>query len=342
MKITIPSVSLTKQSVSEIASTIDSAKDGLLWVHDLPAAPLDTALATLLDHLAADDSLGERLNQAYTNNLVYKDSYKAGKGGPTVDRKRVLDLSPERLEIIAKADPALLETNNDHVGQVSLQESLAFWDKLSHSSKKISEALAMAIGSDEMLKDVFFNYRMVDYYPSGETKKEDEELEGPRCGEHRDFGSFTLIYTNQPGLQIFQEPTKTWVDIPNDANEQSHCSAILLFGWCTQIRSNGRIPAVLHRVVDDTNARRVSAVLFTAPKHAETPLEPVVRPGEEPRYISGVQVGQLRGNMARKWQCREGTISPENAVLEEEEIRVQPHRKTQDDVIRDLVAVVSK
>ena len=60
----------------------------------------------------------------------------------------------------------------------------------------------------------------------------------------------------------------------------------MLFGWCMQIRSSGHIPAVLHRVdqhFDDTS--RVAAVLFCAPKHVETVLEPIVRPGEARKYI---------------------------------------------------------
>ena len=85
---------------------------------------------------------------------------------------------------------------------------------------------------------------------------------------------------------------------------------------------------------DGGNRRRVSAVLFTAPKHCETYLRPVVRPGESQQYVDGIQVGQLR-------QSREGTLSPDKAMLEEEEIRRAPDRLTQDDVVRSDYLVVS-
>lgn len=128
-----------------------------------------------------------------------------------------------------------------------------------------------------------------------------------------------------------------WVDL--EVPEAG--SAILLFGWCTQIRSNGRIPAVLHRVTDDASAfipRRVAAVLFCAPKQPDTPLEPVVRAGEEPKYISGIVAGQLRGSMARKWQMREGTIKPEDLIVEEAELLATPQMRTQDDVVQKTIA----
>ena len=369
LSLSFPSISLTQSSVTEIASAMEAAREGVLYVTDLPAAPLGTAVPALLDHLAAnnDDSdsddngnnLGRRLNRAYANNLVYKDSWKAGQGGPTVDRKRVLDLSPERLEAIRQADPALLNCDGGDDDQPpALAATLAFWETLRRSSDKLSRSLAVAVGSDELLRDVHFNYRMVDYYKTNtnENDKNNDSScpEAPRCGEHRDFGSFTLIYAQQPGLELFHEPSQTWLPVPvpsqQDTEGACNCtctSAVLLFGWCTQIRSNGRIPAALHRVVkedsmdDGGNRRRVSAVLFTAPKHCETYLRPVVRPGESQQYVDGIQVGQLRGKMAMKWQSREGTLSPDKAMLEEEEIRRAPHRLTQDDVVRSDYLVVS-
>ena len=84
--------------------------------------------------------------------------------------------------------------------------------------------------------------------------------------------------------------------------------------------------------------RRLSAVLFVAPKDVNTPLEPHVLPGEMRQYISGVKVGQLRGGMARKWRRREGTLNTQERELEEEEIR-ERRLVTQDDVVRHLAGV---
>jgi isopenicillin N synthase-like dioxygenase len=246
-----------------------------------------------------------------------------------VDRKRVLDLSPERLKAIETADPELLQLDNS-----GLNKALSFWDKIRQLSFKTTQALAKAIGTEDVLKDTAFNYRMVDYYATNTNAQQVSAV--PRCGEHRDFGWYTLIFAKEPGLQI-QVDDGSWIDVRPSVDG----GALLLFGWCTQIRSNGRIRAALHRVAiadNDEAKRRTTAVFFVAPKDCETSLDPVVRPGTEQQYISGVKVGQLRGNMARKWQKREGTLSEKNHILEEEEIRVTK-METQDDVVQSTITV---
>jgi len=84
--------------------------------------------------------------------------------------------------------------------------------------------------------------------------------------------------------------------------------------------------------------RRTSAVLFVAPKDVSTPLEPVVMEGETRQFISGIKVGQLRGDIARKWRHREGTLNAEDKLLEEREIRVE-QLVTQDDVVQSTIQV---
>lgn len=92
----------------------------------------------------------------------------------------------------------------------------------------------------------------------------------------------------------------------------------------------------MHRVADAEGvSRRTSAVLFCAPKKDETPLEPVIIPGEERVYVSGIKAGNLRGNMRRKWKKREGTLTEEEKVLEENEI-LATNMSTQDDVVAKM------
>lgn len=343
MKLHLPTISLN-QSVQDIASLIQQAPEGALWIQDLPPVPFDK-MGTILTHLASDPGrqLGHRLNQAYPKNLVYKDAYAQGKGGPTVDRKRVLDLSPERLAAIQEADPEVLAAARQ---TTELPQVLDFWNKTSGSTDKLLEALATAIGSRDVLDDVAFNFRMVDYY----SHDADREVETPRCGEHRDFGSFTLIHTTTPGLEI-RTAEGEWREVVGNSSP-TEGAALMLFGWCTQIRSNGRIPAALHRVVDDRGddddnrgqrvpvvPRRLSAILFCAPKRPETSLEPVLQgPTDVRKYIGGIRVGQLRGKMARKWRHREGTADEADRIYEEDEIRVT-NMKTQDDVVQQFIAV---
>lgn len=201
-----------------------------------------------------------------------------------MDAKRVIDLSPQRLSAIAEVDARLAKE------LAHLQPALDFFNDLrTRVVPRAIAALAEATGIDTR-KDLLVNYRMVDYYPRavGEV--------APRCGEHRDFGTLTLIFEDRPGLQVRRwtlynvvfelielsqvKRGNEWIDvtIPADA-------CLLLFGWVTQVRSNDRIPAVLHRVKDpQANAgqvpRRVSAVLFVGPE-ADTDLTPVLREENE-------------------------------------------------------------
>uniref|UniRef100_A0A7S2XZJ5 Isopenicillin N synthase-like Fe(2+) 2OG dioxygenase domain-containing protein n=1 Tax=Fibrocapsa japonica TaxID=94617 RepID=A0A7S2XZJ5_9STRA len=312
-------------SAAELAQAInDPQGKGVLLLTDLPKAPIPE-IQSALDGLSRSPDITARLNNAYKKNLVYKDSFAAGKGGPKVDMKRVLDLSPERLEQIKKNDPNLAV-----IQEGSLAETLSYWENVRTSiAPKIVRAVADAVGTEDIVSDSAFNYRMVDYY---ERLADSDSAIAPRCGEHRDFGTFTLIFPSRSGFQVNVDGE--WRDIP--ALEEG--TAILLFGWCTQIRSNGRIPAALHRVSDVEGVpRRTSAVLFCAPKHADTALEPVVRAGEERVYVSGAKAGDLRGQMARKWQMREGTLSEEGRILEEKEI-LATNMLTQDDVVKTMAA----
>jgi len=219
----------------------------------------------------------------------------------------------------------------------SLDCTLEFFFRTSTTSAtKLLQALAIASGSKGVLVDAEYNFRMVDYYARP------TEAPAPRCGEHRDFGSFTLIFADRPGLQVFLDGE--WKSVA----PLSPGTAILLFGWVTQIRSNDRISAAPHRVVNDatdgatTVPRRTAAVLFCAPKMATTPLEPVLLHENETRnYIAGLKVGQLRGNMRRKWNKREGMLSQGDRELELAEIMVQK-LVTQDDVVRMMATTSSR
>lgn len=292
---------------------------------DLPSAPFGE-IQSAFEHLSSRNDLTDRLNNAYKKNLVFKDSFANGNGGPQVDMKSVLDLSPERLDEIAHNDPDLA------LHQGSLGETLAYWELLRTTvAPKLVDAVADAVGCPSVKVDAAINYRMVDYY------ERQTDMVPPRCGEHRDFGSFTLVFPSRSGFQIHIDGEWKDVDLPSSG------AAILVFGWCTQIRSNGRIPAVLHRVVDGEEhgsvvPRRISAVLFCAPKSTETLLEPLVREGEERVYVSGIKVGQLRGKMARKWRHREGTLDELDKILEEKEI-LATNMRTQDDVVKTMVIV---
>jgi len=174
---------------------------------------------------------------------------------------------------------------------------------------------------------------MVDYYSRA------EKSEAPRCGEHRDFGTFTLIFQDEVGGLEMQTPDGSWRPIPVGKG------AVLLFGWCTKIRSNDRMPATLHRVnnalpihADGQNVipRRTSAILFVAPE-PDTLLTPVAVSADEKLHYRTVKAFELKGQMGRKWKWREGTLAATDAILEEAEMRLFP---SQDAIVAHEVGVL--
>ena len=125
-----------------------------------------------------------------------------------------------------------------------------------------------------------------------------------------------------------------------DRNKAWYCIVHALFS-CGSCNNLEILPAVAGSYVVSTTG--TSAVLFCAPKLEDTPIEPVVREkeGEERVYLSGIKAGQLRGKMARKWQKREGTLTREGAILEEQEI-LATNMFTQDDVVQRLKTCAAK
>lgn len=75
-------------------------------------------------------------------------------------------------------------------------------------------------------------------------------------------------------------------------------------------------------------------------KQQDAPLEPVVKEGEERKYIvEASRSDSFVGKWLRsKWRHCEGTEVGEDRIYEEEEIRATNH-KTQDDVVNTFIAV---
>ena len=299
MGLSVPSLSID-QSVPEIAEFISKSSHGVMLLTHLPHAPFE-AIRQLIDECPlVADRLSKR---THPKNLVYKDSHSSSenRGRSSVDHKRVLDLSPERLAVM-KCVPQKDYWNT----------TLDFWKEVEPVAQKVLKAVALAIGSDDIFQDVAYSFRMVEYY----SNKDDV------CREHRDFGMFTLVFAAQPGLQVYTKGE--WKNVP----EMPPGSAMLLFGWCTHIRSNGRIPAALHKVGGCSDKSRTAAILFGAPQFAETPLEPVLlTPSEKLQYVRRILAGQLPGSVAGQWGC-EGTLGADG----EEIIRGKPLKKRDDRV----------
>ena len=113
------------------------------------------SIGELFRVMDARPELGDRANAAYRNNLVYKNAYADGSGGAGVDEKRVIDLSPARLDTIVRVDSQL----GDEFG-APLLDSVRFFDRVrTKVAPKLLEAAAAVVGDPTMLEDNRTNYR---------------------------------------------------------------------------------------------------------------------------------------------------------------------------------------
>jgi len=308
-----------------LKTAIAKCSAGVFELQDLPVQAPFHSIRDLFKMIEANPSLAERVNAAYTNNLVYKDAYGHGKGGANVDEKKVIDLSPARLDTIVSVDEDLAAAFGD-----PLAEAVRFFDQVRVSvAPRILSGLAELVGDDFVANDELVNYRMVDYPSRAAAHHRQKDDHGPRCGAHRDFGTFTIIFPDEtPGLEVLLDDT--WYPVTcSDGN-----SVVLLFGWCANIRSNDRVPAALHRVhdvhVDGIVPRRSSAVFFLAPR-PDVALKPKLIGEDETPVYREVTAGDLKQLVGRRWKKREGTLAKE---MEKEEVEEAKSFPTQDDIIR--------
>ena len=304
---------------NKLASALQAAGQvGLLELADLPAVPF-AQLQSVFDNLHAGGT-----SSCYPPNLKVKDA-NAKKANESADQKRILDLNPKRLR---EAEDLLASIDSSSDEAAAFRAVVAFWRScLDDVIPALTRAVAKAAGSDAILEDDHYDFRMLDYYerewssPSEQDVSSSSSSNGgggggnggdgrkaaPRCRAHRDFGSVTLVFAQSAGLQAQirggdndamssasgdGDPSIPWRDVAVLPGG----SALLLFGWCTQIRSNGRLHACQHRVADappdpltGRSSRRSSFVLFVSPREISTrPLDPVVLKGEKLNYKAGV------------------------------------------------------
>ncbi|KAI7837221.1 hypothetical protein COHA_008947 [Chlorella ohadii] len=237
------------------------------------------------------------------------------RGGPHVDYKRVIDLSPHRADDVTSADPDLAA----ELGQ-PLEQALGFFGAAQQTyGPLLLAALSQATGGKcaslpqlPICGGGSTPSEMVDYGARA-LHADAAEAAAPHCSAHRDFGPATLIWAGGEGLEV--KVGGAWRRLPRP----SPGTAVLLFGICTAWRSNERIPAAEHRVADAPAAtashRRLSAVLFVGLRDDALLAAALVSPEERPIYRT-VRVGDVGPTVRRKWSWREGSVTAEEAAAE--------------------------
>ncbi|GAQ89516.1 2-oxoglutarate (2OG) and Fe(II)-dependent oxygenase superfamily protein [Klebsormidium nitens] len=285
----------------DVAMRVDAAawKDGVLLLHDLGMTPPWEAIRSLFDYLSCHPDVAAELNSLYPMCNILKDAAldASRADADVIDQKVAFDLNAQRLAALLRA-PHLVEKLG-----APLQSVLCFFQEIEQKVvPKLMEVTSLVSGHDLAAchNQRNFNFRVVDYpehVPKGSSKER-------RCGAHRDFGTFTIVFPDGEGLQVEREGG--YYNLPGDTPQ-------LFFGYCGAILSNDRLAAAKHRVIDTSPqksglvARRNSLVFFVAPDE-DTPLRPVVKAGEVARFRSGVTSSELKEAMKRKWKAREGTL----------------------------------
>ena len=234
------------------------------------------SLRRVFDKLQASPALLRRVNgctpAGKAPNVKVSPLLEENLKHPGVDRKLPLDMSAERLQALSQ-DPELLV-----LLKIDFAAVMAFYDFVEKQvCPAVSEALVCAAQGS-------FNFRMLEYFPTGES--------ACGCSAHKDYGTFTVIAADMPGLQC--ELDGTWVDVCQTN------TLTILFGWCAYMMSGEVIPAAHHRVVDSAGeapdgwTRRLSFSLsfstFVAPPR-DYDLKAHIRPAyvARPHHRAGAE-----------------------------------------------------
>eukprot|EP00274_Cyanoptyche_gloeocystis_P004132 CAMPEP_0196653570 /NCGR_PEP_ID=MMETSP1086-20130531/3212_1 /TAXON_ID=77921 /ORGANISM="Cyanoptyche gloeocystis , Strain SAG4.97" /LENGTH=369 /DNA_ID=CAMNT_0041984845 /DNA_START=180 /DNA_END=1289 /DNA_ORIENTATION=+ len=305
--------------VAELQRTAYSS--GVALLRDLGVNVPLANIKRLFDRIYTNPAIIDRLNALYPKRGIFKDAALRGETtimNTVIDRKVPFDLSHARMMALAQDPETISELGPD------FQPVLEFFRTVEQDMiprlNRVNSFLA-GIDLSPFHMDKNYNYRCIDYFPVECEAGHSSLL--PRCGEHRDYGTFTLIFQDQiGGLEC--KLGDTWIPVP--AGE-----VVLMWGWCSSIVSNDRIKAALHRVVAAPTShgqgqgqvrvvpRRTTAVFFVAPD-TTAPLRPVLKaPGEPCNYDLGLMesltVAQFKNVIGKKWRRREGSdLDPEEDV----------------------------
>ena len=136
---------------------------------------------------------------------------------------------------------------------------ITYYQALETLATQLIRAFALALGLDEhhfdQLIDHHASYLRATHYPELATPLPAGQV---RAGEHCDYGSLTILWTQAPGLQIQQ--AGQWHDVPVLAEGLIVNLGNLMATW-----TNDRWRSTLHRVVpyfNDGVARQKSSLVF--------------------------------------------------------------------------------
>jgi len=166
-----------------------------------------------------------------------------------------------------------------------------FYDAFSELALSTTSLVAQALGLDPSRVDAVRGDRStsavrLNHYPVGDPVPADERVGLPELGEtalghHTDPGTLTLLLQDDTGGLQARSSDGSWVDI-----EPRPGTIVVNLADATQVWSNDRYVAAVHRVVPMTSKDRMSIPYFLNPPRG-TVVEPVAElAAGAPRYRS--------------------------------------------------------
>lgn len=248
------------EAVSDLFDSSKRLFDGSIEEKNRKLQNIDHANANV-GYIGPD---AEVLSHARGMDTEWKESFNFSFGSTRI-HKQDLSCCPEKFE-----------THAHH-----------FWNTITSVAIPVMlRAFSVALGIEyNVLAEMMDNgnnsiFRLLHYYPleQNEGNKDDVII---RAGEHTDFGFFTLLFTDGPGLQSkpvqggefsnSNDHNREWYDVPMP---DSQCEALVNIGALFARLSNDWWPAAAHRVVTKMNdARyysrsRYSIACFIEPKES--------------------------------------------------------------------------
>eukprot|EP00747_Dinoflagellata_sp_TGD_P209353 gnl/TRDRNA2_/TRDRNA2_82749_c0_seq1.p1 gnl/TRDRNA2_/TRDRNA2_82749_c0~~gnl/TRDRNA2_/TRDRNA2_82749_c0_seq1.p1 ORF type:complete len:402 (-),score=66.56 gnl/TRDRNA2_/TRDRNA2_82749_c0_seq1:44-1180(-) len=223
---------------------------------------------------------------------VKQEALDPRKGG---DIKEVLDLGRE-----GTLEHAQTPFQGPNLWPHSLSDAEFRYPAMRHLdamwglARNLTHAFALSLSLPETYFDEFVNDPIIihrlNYYPPHVPTT----VEHLNCGEHTDYGFFTLLQQVQDvgtseDLQIHVGDGK-WVTAPSVPGLLNVNLGDMMERW-----TNGRYKATLHRVVANSEKERWSFPFFFDPNYNATvaPVPTCVREGEKPLYAP-VEAGKRK------------------------------------------------
>jgi len=168
------------------------------------------------------------------------------------------------------------------------------WDSFAELSDRVNLLIGQAMGLEDpsfICKSHSFNdgaknrtSTRINWYPRLDNA--DLKAGQIRCGEHTDYGSITLLYSDSPGLQVKNRETGMFVDA-----EHIEGGIFVNIGDLLQMWSGDKIVATEHRVCNPVEEQYLEkdrlSVVFFAIADDDTLVETLDGSGKYPTVTAG-------------------------------------------------------